>query len=401
MTSPESFVGARVELVGLVAKTELNGRIGRVLHYDEPSERVPVTLELLPVEAAVTSPWAARQSIRKKQANLVVVAELEFAPAPEDDDVSDRCYLCLNTMPPVTWRGDEQILHPCCGVAICKGCGEVCTRRRVAALALIARANRMRETDPNWEEALAPMLHQVIDATNLLERDETCDMCRRAVPTTPEQSFSSCLENAQAGKPRACYLVGNKYDIGLGVRRDLDEAHRWLERAATHPQPHPNAVTALGTSHLKRRNYTEALRWLSTAAAVGNANATTNLGMMYEQGLGIDRSAAKAAEWYERGAEAGSHSAQTSVGRCYLDGAGVPRSFEKAHHWLLSAAQQGNAVAQHSLTCCLLTMAQGKSEAKQRVAFRSAMEWSRRAAAQGAADAAVMLRSLEAHPMNR
>ena len=46
-------------------------------------------------------------------------------------------------------------------------------------------------------------------------------------------------------------------------------------------------------------------------------------------------------------------------------------------------------------------MAVGKSEAEEVVAFQSALEWSRKAAAQGGAEAALHLRVLEAHPMNR
>jgi len=216
--------------------------------------------------------------MKVKRANLTVLEEPDFVVETEDDDVSDRCYLCLRVMPPLTWRGDEQNRNVCCGNSICKACHVETRRQGDEARRLSDRVKSIRETDPNWRVTLGGMKDQLEHMVCTLEREGTCDLCKGRRPATTEDSFAACMRHAQAGKPWACYLVANKYESGTGVRQDLAEAHRWFEKAATHPEPAVNAFSGLGGSHLKRGNYAEARRWLEKAAAQGHAHAMYMLG---------------------------------------------------------------------------------------------------------------------------
>ena len=84
--------------------------------------------------------------------------------------------------------------------------------------------------------------------------------------------------------------------------------------------------------------------WLPLAE-LGDVEAQFNLGVMYDQGAGVDRSLEKAADWYRKAAEQGFIDAQTNMGIMYFDGQGVPRDHNEASRWFQLAAGQGDTEA--------------------------------------------------------
>ena len=142
------------------------------------------------------------------------------------------------------------------------------------------------------------------------------------MPDSPEKVFIAVLRHAQAGKAWACYSVGMKYETGLGVAPNIEEARRWFERAVTHQEPASNGEASCALGNLDRRvsRYSDALRNFEEAAGKGHATAMFNLGSMYRDGEGVPRSPQAAATWYLRGAELGSPLAQGEAGRCRILG---------------------------------------------------------------------------------
>ena len=133
-----------------------------------------------------------------------------------------------------------------------------------------------------------------------------------------EGNYKKALEEirpeAEAGDPRAQYLMGVMYAHGKGVERDNFEAARWYEKAA--------------------RN--------------GETRAAFNLGFMLLNGVGETNQSdpAAAAKWLSVAAQAGNLTAQYLLGEMYLTGRGVPRDLEAALTWTLRAALRGHARAQ-------------------------------------------------------
>jgi TPR repeat protein len=84
--------------------------------------------------------------------------------------------------------------------------------------------------------------------------------------------------------------------------------------------------------------------WLPLAE-LGDAEAQFNLGVLYDEGAGVDRNLATAADWYRKAAEQGFIDAQTNLGILYYHGLGVDRDHEAAAHWFRLAADQGDAEA--------------------------------------------------------
>jgi TPR repeat protein len=84
--------------------------------------------------------------------------------------------------------------------------------------------------------------------------------------------------------------------------------------------------------------------WLPLAE-LGDAEAQFNLGVLYDEGAGVEQNLATAAEWYRKAAEQGFIDAQTNLGILYYHGLGVDRDHEAAAHWFRLAADQGDAEA--------------------------------------------------------
>jgi TPR repeat protein len=95
----------------------------------------------------------------------------------------------------------------------------------------------------------------------------------------------------------------------------------------------------------------KAMAWCHRAAAQGDQWAMRDLGMMYENGLGVAhvKDDAQAAAWYRKAAEKGEVSAQYSLGEMYYTGRGVAKDYTGARAWFIKAAAQGHGKAQARL----------------------------------------------------
>ena len=65
-------------------------------------------------------------------------------------------------------------------------------------------------------------------------------------------------------------------------------------------------------------------------AEKGQGQAMLNLGIFYEEGVGVGRNFSKALEWYQKAAEAGEGDGYMRVGRCYEVGLGAAADMGKA-----------------------------------------------------------------------
>jgi uncharacterized protein len=82
-----------------------------------------------------------------------------------------------------------------------------------------------------------------------------------------------------------------------------------------------------------RADYKSALRVWMPAAETGDPEAQTNVGEIFERGLGDQPNYEAAAVWYERAALQGYGRAQFNLGTLHEQGLGVPRSATTALNW--------------------------------------------------------------------
>lgn|GEM_PF-1153923 len=127
--------------------------------------------------------------------------------------------------------------------------------------------------------------------------------------------------------------------------------------------------------------YKMALEELLPAAQAGDARAQGYVGVMFQEGQGVEKSFETAARWFKKAAGNGDAQAQHQLGRMYYNGQGMPKDHKQAARWFRKAADQGYASAEYSLGFLYDT---GQGVAKNK---KQAFKWYGRAGDQGHAKA--------------
>lgn len=236
----------------------------------------------------------------------------------------------------------------------------------------------------------------------------------------------------EGNAPKAQYALGVLLERGEGVKEDPLEALLWYKRAAR--AGHALAMFRAGLAHARggkvAQDYALAREFLGNAAKAGIADAGYELGLIHENGLGGNKNLARAFDayavaaaaghqksiaalerltptlsdtdiirskvlpkpaaehlaWYTKASRLGKTPAQLVLARIYLRGDGVARNHNKAAALFRRAAVGGrNPQAQHALAVMLERGIGGKKD------MREALQWYRKAAANGYAPALLNL----------
>ena len=137
-------------------------------------------------------------------------------------------------------------------------------------------------------------------------------------------------------------------DVVFTIVGDEKSGNR-ADSAVGAAQPAAHAVFEKGVAAFKSGDYGTALDAFRAAAADGDVRAQYNLGIMFDNGYGVQQKYMEAADWYRVAAERGYADAQYNLGAMYDYGHGVPRDHAQAERWYRAAAEQGDADAQYSL----------------------------------------------------
>lgn len=98
-----------------------------------------------------------------------------------------------------------------------------------------------------------------------------------------------------------------------------------------------------GYAEFKMGHYGNAHKIWQALSQRGNAEANFNLGILYEDGLGVNQDLAQALLYYDTAAIGGSFKAQYRLGLLYFVGKKVPLDNIKAKRWLTEAAVGGDS----------------------------------------------------------
>jgi len=140
---------------------------------------------------------------------------------------------------------------------------------------------------------------------------------------------------------------------------------------------------ATGVAAFQRGDYQTAIKNWMPLAEKDDGEAQRNIGIMFQQGLGVPQSDVDAVYWYRRAAENGHARAQQNLGLMYEQGAGVPLNYTEAAKWYRMAARGGNMLAKLNLGVMLERGVPGMP-----LNVVLAHMWYNLAAAQGSAEAA-------------
>ncbi|MBR6026245.1 MAG: sel1 repeat family protein [Neisseriaceae bacterium] len=153
------------------------------------------------------------------------------------------------------------------------------------------------------------------------------------LPISADELSDSIAEiSCQNGDSQSCvYLVNQMYK-----QNNNDDAKKWLEIAAK--QNMPFAYTGLGLMYEEGRgvekNEMRAKQLYEQAANFNDADAQYNLGTMYSDSDTITNDYELARQWYEKAAEQNHIHANIALAFLYLEGRGVEPNPEKARSYL-------------------------------------------------------------------
>jgi TPR repeat protein len=140
-----------------------------------------------------------------------------------------------------------------------------------------------------------------------------------AVPSLQAaQELEELAKKAESGGAEAQYLLGQAYDEGRLVPRDLAEALKWYSRAAE--AGYAEAQNSLGSALQAEKRYAEALAWYEKAAAQEHVRSINSLAALYDAGLGVAQDRNQAFQLWTRAAELGSAEAMWNLARLYGSG---------------------------------------------------------------------------------
>ncbi|MES0828476.1 tetratricopeptide repeat protein [Ruegeria sp. SCP11] len=104
-----------------------------------------------------------------------------------------------------------------------------------------------------------------------------------------------------------------------------------------------------GILALEAGNYSEAHEMLLPFGQAGNVDAQYNLGVMYEEGLGVEQDFSEAFRWMNLAATQGDPDAQVRLGLLFENGLGTEADMVEAAKWYRLSAEQGNLHGQSNL----------------------------------------------------
>ena len=142
------------------------------------------------------------------------------------------------------------------------------------------------------------------------------------------------------------------FELGLSWQQEGDSVK--AVEAFQKGVPDPDATYQLALCYQEGigigKDDVEAARLYQIAAAKGQGYALTNLGNMYARGEGgLDKSPNEARRCWTLAAEQGVWQAQGVLGRCYLHGQHVKPDVDEAVKWFRRAADAGDASSQYDL----------------------------------------------------
>ncbi|CAN7475997.1 caspase family protein [Rhizobium sp. LjRoot30] len=185
---------------------------------------------------------------------------------------------------------------------------------------------------------------------------EACKAARAAFPT----------------EPRFFYQYGRALDRTGSYVEAMAEYKKAAEAGSTLAMRNIGILYDNGEGVDK--NPKEAMIWFRKAADLGNAASMNSIGYMYESGSGVKADMGEALVWYRKAADGGNAVAMTNLGYAYETAKGVKRNYTEAMGWYVKAADLGNAQAMNNIGV-LYEKGQGISQN-----YKEAMSWYQKAA---------------------
>ena len=178
------------------------------------------------------------------------------------------------------------------------------------------------------------------------QRKRSKDAVLKWMAKDEEAAFKYHVENAWKGDKATMEGIGFPFTEGNGLWWTAKESFKLFKKYAE--QGYVIAQWGLACFYLKgkcvKKDINVAAQWFERAAEQGDAESQFQLGTIYlvhPDPENPEDSNAKAAQWFKKAAEQGHMLSQYQLGYLYLIGCGVHQDFKEAFKWYLAAAKQG------------------------------------------------------------
>lgn len=161
----------------------------------------------------------------------------------------------------------------------------------------------------------------------------------QGVPRDLTKALGWYKQAADEGLAAGFYNVGACYEIGLGVTTDYKKALASYEKASRLglAQAHYKLAEIYSRGKLAKADPREVARYLDKAQAAGHATAANELGVMAFKAKDIQ----KAVAMFRRGAQLGNGEAMKNLGVICKDGLAGAKDLTQALGWYLLAKKAG------------------------------------------------------------
>lgn len=182
---------------------------------------------------------------------------------------------------------------------------------------------------------------------------------------------------AQAGDADALIRLANIYEDGDGVEVDLPRAISLYEQVGQ--LGHPAAWFSLALLYQRNetvQDYAKARRYYEKAANLGYATAATNLGYLWQYGLGGPQDFASANRYYHKAGELGDPLGWSRLGAYYAGFStppGATPDWPMAIQYFKKATQAGSTSGWLWLGMCYCGESSMQDYAKARECYRKAL----------------------------
>lgn len=201
----------------------------------------------------------------------------------------------------------------------------------------------------------------------------------KGVARNYEKAFEWYQKSANLKNENSMFTLGYMYLSGLGTPKDEEKGLEWTQKAAD--AGHVIAWRNLGAVYYNKHDTVQARYWWQKAKEKGNLYATFGigrlcydakdyagayecfktsqgenhpntmycLGMMYKDGIKVQKDPIKAFELFKQAAESTNKDvnsdAMQMLSTCYRFGYGTSKDLDKAEYWLKKAQEAGNDTA--------------------------------------------------------
>ncbi len=303
------------------------------------------------VQKINASPRRVPASIDDKLITALNNSILKIADAVKSGLAADDA--ALNTSK-VVWPAHAKSIQTCvaskgasCDISGAEGVANQFIARWTSLSQLQPRVKEcvgdLRECYTNLDGVCMSRISTCENAINkrIMEEKVAAEEAARAQKRKDEEEAKHQAEQAKIAAEQAA-----EKDRMLREQRAIEYANRIGGPNDPGTPAQDSDAIAAAFDAIKRDDYATSLRILQPMANMGNAVAQFNIGVMYLNGEGVERSVSEGISWYKKSAVLGNVSAQFRLGRIYQEGKIVRNNNIEAAKWWKMAAANGHAEAQ-------------------------------------------------------